>query len=1300
MASLVLGAVGAVVGAYFGQPQLGWAIGSAIGSAIDAANKDAPHTTGPRLSDLKLQQSTYGAPIPRPYGSIRIAGNVIWQTDLIEHEETKEEEGGKGGDPPTTTTFRYTASFAVLLCEGPIYNVRKIWADNRFVFDGTDNVTAGSPTITERTLLDPTGFTTDDWNYHVRHPETWGMVELTDFVFNQRNAYGEGGINYDATWTDDDYTGAFVTGEGTVTAPDLPRLPFTLYIGDESQGPDPTMEADLGVGNVPAYRGRAYIVFTDLDLTDYFNRIPSLSFEILTRGGGNGVIRTLLASYDQPIVWAGGIPRAGESPIITSWPLDGTSFIRVRNILTDGTAHETVTVRQYRQSDLTYVSDATYDPALDGWPSKVPLSSPGVGFWTYYPVGYYRLTANTVYLYGSTAGAVGSNIPPLSTVKPTVIVDAPYGEGGFPEGNDLCLAAGIPEGEYVGGAVLSSDGRLLFVFTAPTPTAAGGAVVDKWYKLVNGLVIDHGTCSPLLATSDLAWGRGEIFPYDNANVFENNGRYMWHSNAGNTVKVYSITDDNVFEPNAVCNAHDSGAGPGTGEPVDVGQFFSYPSLIVPREGYAGLVVAGSVVYLTRLPLVSSDTTTLGEIVSDLSERAGLSAYDVDQLTDVVDGYIIANQMTVRAAIEPLQHCYFFDAVESDNIVKFVKRTSTTAIVTIPDDDLAAHAAGDSLPPLLASTRVQEVDLPATVSVVYLNSEADYQLGTQVARRMVTESREARALELPLVLTAAKARHVADSLLFNAHLERTAYTFSTTRKYARYEPCDVIQVRDKRLRINKKVEERGVIKFGAAPMLHSIFDQSSVGAEGGFVDPIVAPGMRTTLHLLDIPLLPGASNKPTTYMASGGSTVGAWPGAVLYKSTDDGVSYAPSVTDTTADTFGSTFGTLPDFFGGNVFDESSTVTVVLSNGAASLASATETSVLNGANAALIGSEIIQYKNAELTAANTYVLSGLLRGRLGTEWAMATHTFADRFVRLTVGLQSVPITFAELNQPRLYKAVTLGQTVAGTAAQSFTNTGIALRPYAPVHLGGGSDADGNTTLNWVRRTRAGGEWTDGADALLSETVELYVVQIWDASYSQVARIFTGISLPTLIYTSAMQIADFGNQQQTVFFTVTQVGALLGRIARGSAAGVGGSNDLPLTPIPEYATASVPPPSGGSANLTLTWPVQEGHTAGFTIGSTYVVAFTTGATTPGGYIAMGEYVDPPTLRYAVLSTDTAGVDILARSYGNTVSIFFGAGAGYAALDPLTTYYFVVRAQTPAGDPSGIVGTSCNGLVRLAGS
>lgn len=61
---------------------------------------------------------------------------------------------------------------------------------------------------------------------------------------------------------------------------DISKHNVRIYRGTESQGPDALISATQGAGSAPGFRGLAYIVFEDLPLKDFGNRIPQLSFEI------------------------------------------------------------------------------------------------------------------------------------------------------------------------------------------------------------------------------------------------------------------------------------------------------------------------------------------------------------------------------------------------------------------------------------------------------------------------------------------------------------------------------------------------------------------------------------------------------------------------------------------------------------------------------------------------------------------------------------------------------------------------------------------------------------------------------------------------------------------------------------------------------------------------------------------------------------------------------------------------------------------------------------------------------------
>ena len=59
------------------------------------------------------------------------------------------------------------------------------------------------------------------------------------------------------------------------------KLDMRVYRGTADQMPDPKMEAVEGAGQVPAYRGTAYVVIEDLALAKFGNRVPQFTFEVM-----------------------------------------------------------------------------------------------------------------------------------------------------------------------------------------------------------------------------------------------------------------------------------------------------------------------------------------------------------------------------------------------------------------------------------------------------------------------------------------------------------------------------------------------------------------------------------------------------------------------------------------------------------------------------------------------------------------------------------------------------------------------------------------------------------------------------------------------------------------------------------------------------------------------------------------------------------------------------------------------------------------------------------------------------------
>ena len=90
-------------------------------------------------------------------------------------------------------------------------------------------------------------------------------------------------------------------------------LNMRVYPGDEAQLPDPKIEATMGLGNAPAYRGTAYVVIEDLPLGQFGNRIPQFNFEVVRPEQPNQIAEVARGTKAVAI-----IPGTGEYSLATS----------------------------------------------------------------------------------------------------------------------------------------------------------------------------------------------------------------------------------------------------------------------------------------------------------------------------------------------------------------------------------------------------------------------------------------------------------------------------------------------------------------------------------------------------------------------------------------------------------------------------------------------------------------------------------------------------------------------------------------------------------------------------------------------------------------------------------------------------------------------------------------------------------------------------------------------------------------------------------------------------------------------
>jgi hypothetical protein len=810
--NLIGGVVGASIGFLVGGPAgaaYGFSIGSAAGGLLLPGQ--LPGVEGPRLTDLRVQSSEYGRPIPIVYGTVGIAGNVIWASDIVE-VKTDTTTGGKGGPSQTTSNYSYYGNFAVAVCDGPVAGIGRIWAgpEKRLVWDGQKL---------------------------------------------------EGG------------------GE------------IRVYLGTEDQEPDPLIEVYLGAGNVPAYRGTCYVVFENFPLANDGNRLPFLTFEVgstnkatlrlgdvvwfdrvfrSAAGGADGAGSFVSAYHGS----TNGVIRNAEGTLLPIVNMPTGSWAPDFHYIWDESRERLVTVPNNLQpyfDDQILVTDiigGTYNSY-----KPMVVATGDIGFDAVYAGGMYVLgfnrsgggarfayidpdglafagdqvvdagNTNTFsHMYAASPGAnffwavrTNGEVARID-VGATASVHIGTAPSGFdaPGNSNYSGSRGaynIYDGNLWLCSLLTSGGAVNYAsYTSSATRFSATSAPSNFF----GLAAQPWTFSPdpgdgtigvyLVGERWLGLDEYMRFAPDNSSApVEYTGVYhgvsslqavMWDESSGKTI---AIRYGGFY------------AGSEGGTPITL------------RFNDGNLSDDGGVATLSA--------ALLGNIVADLSSRAGMNSYDVSALTDTVDGYVVAKQTDVRSAIDALRPAYYFDAVESQGIVRFVKRGGAVS-ATVADEDLAASPAGTQADDPLATVRKQEVELPRTINVNYMLAATDYEAATKTAKRLVGYSRDESTLEMPLVITDAKAQQIAEVNLHAAWAGRVSYSFTLPRKYSRLEPTDLIVVQGHLMRLTKvTATPAGVLKCEAMSDDASYYAPHVVVTETPpVVKTVFVPGS-TTLELM-------------------------------------------------------------------------------------------------------------------------------------------------------------------------------------------------------------------------------------------------------------------------------------------------------------------------------------------------------------------------------------------------------------------------------------------------------------------
>jgi len=1073
-------------------------------TAAQMALQASTKIEGPRLDDLSVSVADYGAAIFNFHGIRKTDGPSIFFAEPLHevHREAKT-KGGKYNE------YTYFGTWAVLLAGHEIEAVTRIWFDRHLVYQATD---AGPPTI---------------------------------FPIA--------------------YTNIANKGKGTSTTTANLADHMRIYLGTETQTADPrmlaTIEAAHGVGSCPAYRGSAYVMFEEVPLEKFGNRIPQVTVEMV-RGAlpsypyetfdidvnNSRLWNTVISPDGTKLIWAAGdsfeiwdLPSRtrlnyGMLPTGTDtdlWSCESIGILSDGSILLIG---DTAT-KMYRYSPdcSSLISTFEFDPTITNNKNQgavyVAVAGNGQDYW-----GTSPYSINTEFFFN----AAEMEMVDLTGIiwNPTCFFTDGYGDvwaagchhtGGVGITTAYFLRMVSASGRSANGfltvtGLVPSGSGLMQVQAVHVMDATHDQFVFNWgYDALYAVSVDTGAVLASNTTTGLD-------VYNCAKQFANL-RYGATSVWLNATEV-SLLDLTVIRTVDLLlwKAEDSDG------------ILYIPAL----DALACWPQFNTDLTIRYLDRIGADTVTLRQIAEDVAGQCGLADYDFTDLTQAITGYswVLGAGSEI---LEPLFDAYDSDLRPHDFTVQGLKRAGTASL-TITTEWLARQSGEARYKIDLC----QASELPRALIFNFADVAADQQSNSVRVSRPVdaTDARGEQTIDMTtLVLSVNDARQLANRYFRRLWNSRETITNSLTMQQAALEPADLRYltldgetVAARATRATFAADGRINLEWVPDSATLALLD-GSIGApmDGRVVPAVILVTAPSKAAILDIPLIHDVddSRVPFLYYAAGPYSSAAWTGADVWTSDTgllaDYIGGWGAVPSSDPMVWGITTNALPDALPW-LFDRASTLNVNFKSGTPTGATETELLANGTLNLILVGDEMLQYSAATLEADGSWTLSTLLRGVRGTEWATDGHAVGETVVLLSSRIHKRSMGTSEIGDTDTYRAVSQGRTVDSAFEESVTFGAAAQKPYAAAHgeltLDSGS---GDWSIDATRRTRIGGANVDGADVPLGETSESWSCDILDGA--AVVRTITGTSLP-LTYTSAQQTTDFGAPQSSLSVNLYQV------------------------------------------------------------------------------------------------------------------------------------------------------------------
>ena len=567
------------------------------------------------------------------------------------------------------------------------------------------------------------------------------------------------------------------------------------------------------------------------------------------------------------------------------------------------------------------------------------------------------------------------------------------------------------------------------------------------------------------------------------------------------------------------------------------------------DGEADSVYNGDPLYTTAFT-----SPYLPDVCSKVCDWVGITQYDVSLLPNIEINSTIGSLTPGRSVLDLLSRVYFFDMVDSSGTLKFIPRGNPTSIRTLTEDvDLGWTKAGSMPPPPVSIKRYQNIDLPRRVELQYKSEAIAHNAMVQTATLETFSEGQDIKISLPFTITDQEAYEIAEKTIVNSHIERMNYGFTTTYKHIDLEPGDIVTVEnigDVRILRIEEDREAGLLTFSCvdAAFNSDNYESSGMAAEPpqSYDDAPIQLGYSAGLTV-ELPPLDSSDTDQRLTIAPHGYGKAGWPGAVAYVSLDGGTSYSSFETATQEATWGKVSTATPDVASGSpatgtyhTWDETTTIQVELKTG--TLSSLTKAEVVDGFNWALIGDEIIGFETATLVSGTTYNLSGLLRGRRGTDYYTDKHVNDEAFILLDDSLIEYEYPIDQKDKVFYFKFVTVGSDISKATAYTAQPSQKSRRPWRVGNLNATQSAN-DWNITWYTRNQFDGEMKDSGPVDNPDMFGGFSIQvIVPGSPEEVKRTITQQKVD-YVYTEAQQIEDFGSVQSSITIRISQIDRTVG-------------------------------------------------------------------------------------------------------------------------------------------------------------